>query len=441
MVPEDGLEPSWFAPMDFESIASTNSTTRATLKYSTIPFLIMQALKYNNAMTITIPNAVQALLDLLNENNYLAYLVGGCLRDALLGIELHDYDITTDATPTQMKEIFKNEKWFATGEKHGTLTILKDNLPIEITTFRSEGDYSDHRHPDKVTFVRNLKEDLSRRDFTINALAYNPREGLIDLFNGQKDLEDHLIRCIGKPEERFQEDALRILRGLRFSAQLGFTIEQETKQAMLDLKGLLKYLSIERIREEIFRLLVGKQAQRVILEEEEILKVVLPEVNFKQKTELDKLPKEALLRFAYLIEELPKETVRRITYRFKLSNEQRDSLHDITDLFKESLPRNKYELKVWLRGTSEKNVQGVFLLKGLNTSISKVEELYHEIMNNKEIYRLKDLAVDGKDLLKLGYEGPQIGEELNKILEAVMREKLNNDKKSIYQFLGKEPSC
>ena len=427
--------------MDFESIASTNSTTRATLKYSTIPFLIMQALKYNNTMTITVPKAVQALLDLLHENNHLAYLVGGCLRDALLGIPLHDYDITTDATPAQMKEIFKNEHWFATGEKHGTLTVLKDNLPVEITTFRSEGDYSDHRHPDKVTFVRNLKEDLSRRDFTINALAYNPREGLIDLFNGQEDLNNHLIRCIGKPEERFEEDALRILRGLRFSAQLGFTIEEETKQAMFDLKGLLKYLSIERIREEILRLLVGKQAQRVILEEDEILKVVLPEVNFNAKKDLDKLPNEALFRFAYLIAELPKETVRKITLRYKFSNEQRDSLHDITDLFKEPLPHNKYELKVWLRGTSEKNVQFVFLLKGLNTNITKVNELFNEIMNNNEIYRLKDLAVDGKDLLKLGYEGPQIGEELNKILEAVMHEKLKNDKKSIYQFLGKEPSC
>ncbi len=427
--------------MDFESIASTNFTTRATLKYSTIPFLIMQALKYNKAMTITIPNAVQALLDLLNENNYLAYLVGGCLRDALLGIPLHDYDITTDATPMQMKEIFKNERCFATGETHGTLTVLKDNLPVEITTFRSEGNYSDHRHPDKVTFVRNLKEDLSRRDFTINALAYNPKEGLIDLFNGEKDLKSHLIRCIGKPEERFEEDALRILRGLRFSAQLGFTIEEETKQAMLELKGLLNYLSMERIREEILRLLVGKQAQRVIKEEKEILKVVLPEVNFEQKTELDKLPQEALFRFAYLIEELPKETVRKITYRFKFSNEQRDSLHDITDLAKEPLPRNKYELKLWLRGTSEKNVQFVFLLKGLKTNVSKVNELYNEIMSNQEIYRLKDLTVDGKDLLKLGYEGPQIGEELNKILEAVMRDKLNNDKKSIYQFLGKEPSC
>ena len=427
--------------MDFESIASTNFTTRATLKYSTIPFLIMQALKYNKAMTITIPNAVQALLDLLNENNYLAYLVGGCLRDALLGIPVHDYDITTDATPMQMKEIFKNERCFATGETHGTLTVLKDNLPVEITTFRSEGNYSDHRHPDKVTFVRNLKEDLSRRDFTINALAYNPKEGLIDLFNGEKDLKSHLIRCIGKPEERFEEDALRILRGLRFSAQLGFTIEEETKQAMLELKGLLNYLSMERIREEILRLLVGKQAQRVIKEEKEILKVVLPEVNFEQKTELDKLPQEALFRFAYLIEELPKETVRKITYRFKFSNEQRDSLHDITDLAKEPLPRNKYELKFWLRGTSEKNVQFVFLLKGLKTNVSKVNELYNEIMSNQEIYRLKDLTVDGKDLLKLGYEGPQIGEELNKILEAVMRDKLNNDKKSIYQFLGKEPSC
>ena len=427
--------------MDFESIASTNFTTRATLKYSTIPFLIMQALKYNKAMTITIPNAVEALLDLLNENNYLAYLVGGCLRDALLGIPLHDYDITTDATPMQMKEIFKNERCFATGETHGTLTVLKDNLPVEITTFRSEGNYSDHRHPDKVTFVRNLKEDLSRRDFTINALAYNPKEGLIDLFNGEKDLKSHLIRCIGKPEERFEEDALRILRGLRFSAQLGFTIEEETKQAMLELKGLLNYLSMERIREEILRLLVGKQAQRVIEEEKEILEVVLPEVNFEQKTELDKLPQEALFRFAYLIEELPKETVRKITYRFKFSNEQRDSLHDITDLAKEPLPRNKYELKLWLRGTSEKNVQFVFLLKGLKTNVSKVNELYNEIMSNQEIYRLKDLTVDGKDLLKLGYEGPQIGEELNKILEAVMRDKLNNDKKSIYQFLGKEPSC
>ena len=305
-----------------------------------------------------------------------------------------------------------------------SLEEIKESF-VKFKTKKEEQDYCQYRM-NKLDVLK-LKSDIHLLQQKIE--------------DGEKDLKSHLIRCIGKPEERFEEDALRILRGLRFSAQLGFTIEEETKQAMLELKGLLNYLSMERIREEILRLLVGKQAQRVIKEEKEILKVVLPEVNFEQKTELDKLPQEALFRFAYLIEELPKETVRKITYRFKFSNEQRDSLHDITDLAKEPLPRNKYELKFWLRGTSEKNVQFVFLLKGLKTNVSKVNELYNEIMSNQEIYRLKDLTVDGKDLLKLGYEGPQIGEELNKILEAVMRDKLNNDKKSIYQFLGKEPSC
>ena len=183
-------------------------------------------------MTIRMDEGAAELLDTLHRAGYAAYVVGGCVRDSLLGLTPHDWDLCTSALPQQGMELFGEEKCIPTGLQHGTVTVKQGGGLYEITTFRTEGTYTDGRHPDEVHFVPDVREDLARRDFTINAMAYNPRKGLVDLFEGQKDLENKVIRCVGDPLERFTEDALRIMRAVRFSAQLGFSLEEETRKAL-----------------------------------------------------------------------------------------------------------------------------------------------------------------------------------------------------------------
>ena len=185
----------------------------------------------NDAWTMQLPEGARFILRTLSENGHEGYCVGGCVRDALLGLQPKDYDICTDASPEEMQRIFAGQRVIETGLKHGTLTVLYDGEPYEVTTYRVDGDYADHRHPDTVTFVRELSADLARRDFTVNAMAYNPERGLVDLFEGRKDLESRVIRCVGEAYRRFDEDALRILRALRFAAVYGFSIEEETANA------------------------------------------------------------------------------------------------------------------------------------------------------------------------------------------------------------------
>ena len=202
-----------------------------------------------------LPDGVKAIIDILGRHGHRADVVGGCVRDSLLGKEPYDYDVTTDATPDEMIDIFRDFRTVPTGIKHGTLTVLVDGTPYEITTYRRDGDYRDHRHPDSVTFTEKIADDLSRRDFTVNAMAYNPTDGLTDLFGGQADLKAHLIRAVGDPTRRFDEDALRILRAVRFSATLGFRIEEGTARAAHDGAHLLSFVSGERIYTEIKKLI------------------------------------------------------------------------------------------------------------------------------------------------------------------------------------------
>ena len=227
-------------------------------------------------MDFLLPAPVLCALSMLEAGGFSAYVVGGCVRDWVLGIPPHDFDICTAATPKEMKEIFKGERTIETGIRHGTLTVLMDNEPLEITTFRLDGDYLDGRHPSSVSFTRKVEEDLSRRDFTINAMAYSPKDGLIDPFGGQKDCQDGIIRCVGEPERRFQEDALRILRALRFSARLDFPIEPETAKAIFQLKENLEKISKERIAVELTGLLMGKKAGEILDRFWDVIIFVLP---------------------------------------------------------------------------------------------------------------------------------------------------------------------
>ena len=222
-----------------------------------------------------IPSNITRILDMLESAGFEAYIVGGCVRDSLMGIQPHDYDITTSALPEETERVFSGMKLIETGLKHGTVTVLSEGEPVEITTYRVDGEYHDSRRPDSVTFTRSLREDIARRDFTMNGIAYSPKRGLFDEFGGAEDIRRGVIRCIGEPERRFHEDALRILRGMRFLASLGFRVEEGTAAAMLDSRGLLRNISAERVFTELSGLLTGRKSggniRRVLTQFRDIL--------------------------------------------------------------------------------------------------------------------------------------------------------------------------
>lgn len=230
---------------------------------------------------MVLPENISRALDMLESAGHEAWVVGGCVRDSLMGIIPHDYDITTSALPAETEQVFAGYRLIETGLKHGTVTVLADGSPIEITTYRVDGEYRDSRRPERVTFTRNIRDDVSRRDFTMNGIAYNPKQGYFDEFGGAEDIKAGVIRCIGKPERRFREDALRILRGLRFSASLGFEIEENTARAMHDTRELLNKISAERVFSELCGLLTGRNSHRnifrVLTEFRDIAAVIIPE--------------------------------------------------------------------------------------------------------------------------------------------------------------------
>lgn len=230
---------------------------------------------------MVLPENISRALDMLESAGHEAWVVGGCVRDSLMGIIPHDYDITTSALPAETEQVFAGYRLIETGLKHGTVTVLAVGSPIEITTYRVDGEYRDSRRPERVTFTRNIRDDVSRRDFTMNGIAYNPKQGYFDEFGGAEDIKAGVIRCIGKPEKRFREDALRILRGLRFSASLGFEIEENTARAMHDTRELLNKISAERVFSELCGLLTGRNSHRnifrVLTEFRDIAAVIIPE--------------------------------------------------------------------------------------------------------------------------------------------------------------------
>ena len=227
---------------------------------------------------LTLPSQVHTALDRLTAAGWEAYVVGGAVRDALRGCAAGDWDITTNAEPAQVERVFAGERLIETGLRHGTVTVLLDGLPLEITTYRVDGDYTDHRRPDAVRFTRSLREDLLRRDFTMNALAYHPRTGLVDVCGGAEDIARGVVRCVGEPDRRFQEDGLRILRALRFSSVLGFQIAPETAAAIHRNRALLQYLAAERVRSELTKLLCGQNVDAVLREFSDVLAVPIPEL-------------------------------------------------------------------------------------------------------------------------------------------------------------------
>lgn len=448
-------------------------------------------------ITINIPKGAAAIIDTLQSNGFEAYLVGGCVRDSILKRPVHDWDITTSATPDEMKKVFADTKIIETGIKHGTLTILSVDGFYECTTYRIDGAYSDGRRPDIVHFTKSLTEDLKRRDFTINAMAYNDKEGLIDLFGGRLDLMDHVIRCVGNPEDRFKEDALRIMRALRFAAQLEFDLEMKTKIAAFQMSNTLTKVSAERINSEFCKILTQTMGCQIIDYYREIIAVFIPEIkdmfDFEQNNPyhmfnvwdhtIEALVRAVLfmdqnnltLALATLFHDIGKphsyqddpngirhfyghaaksaETTDSIMRRMRFNNNIREQVVTLVKYHDADIkPEAKY-VKRWLNKLdSEHLLRCLFMLKYSDISgqvvknraerLREVSELFtvlDDVINQQACFSLKDLAVNGNDLIAAGMKpGKEIGAILNQMLELVLNDECANDKDALFKAIGIE---
>lgn len=431
-------------------------------------------------MKIDLPPKVHRIITTLQSHGYEAYAVGGCVRDSILGRKPEDWDITTSATPMETKALF--ERTFDTGIEHGTVTVLLEREGFEVTTYRVDGKYEDSRHPSEVHFTRSLSEDLLRRDFTINAMAYNEEEGLVDIFGGMEDLKKHCIRCVGNAKERFGEDALRILRAVRFSAQLGFDIEDETKEAIRLLAPTLANISAERIQTELIKLLVSPHPERIRLAYElGITKIILPEFDAMMATEQETphhcynvgehtihammgIAPEKILRLTMLFHDMGKpakktvdddgtahfkghavvseELAREIMHRLKFDN---DTLRRVTRLVyyhDYRMPANARNVRRAMNKIGEDIFPYYMQVRRADTmaqsgyqreeklaNLDGIERLYDEIIEKRQCVSLKELALTGSDLIAAGVKpGPRIGEILNRLLEEVIESPGKNEK-------------
>lgn len=380
-----------------------------------------------------LPKYVMTAITLLKEHHYQAYVVGGAVRDYLLGKIPHDYDIATDAKPQEIIEIFKSYHLITQGIKHGTITVFINHEQIEITTFRIEDDYVDFRHPQKIEFVNNLYEDLSRRDFTINALAYDNQ--IIDFFDGEKDLRNKIIRCVGDANLRFQEDALRILRALRFACQLNFSIEEKTKEAIFNNCELLKNISYERINLEFDKMLMTN-LHKYLIPYYDVFKVFIPELDYQTIQEniqiLKKLPKNRIIRLAgilYLLEN-PSEILKRLKYPKKI---QESVLNIINNVNLNILP-DKKEIKKILMNLDLEDLKRIIIFQKAQGKKIKIDNILKEITN--EVYSLKDLAIKGSDLVAIGVpKNEQISIFLKELLILIIEEKLPNNKEALISYV------
>ena len=380
-------------------------------------------------MQIQIPDYIQVLIDLLNQNHYSAYVVGGAIRNALLGLPIHDYDLTTDATPDEMLQVFSTHRVFKTGIQHGTITVLSKGQPVEITTFRSENVYEDHRHPSGVSFSKCIKEDCKRRDFTINALCYNNHEGLIDFFGGIDDLQHKIIRCIGNASERIDEDALRILRALRFAGRLSFTIEEKTANAIHKQKDLLHYISEERIHNEWIGILETNSLTSILVEYSDVIQVFIPELTQDiiqhSLTAIHQAPLDANIRMAILLKDI--SNTKRILERLKYSGSEQAIILSCIQNSEYKLS-SKIELKQFLSTLKIPFDTYHQYRSAIDTGYQKetIHAYHQEIHNMHEPYQLKDLAIDGNVVKELGYQGKEIASILQKCLITVIENPENN---------------
>lgn len=438
-------------------------------------------------MVINIPSQVNRAIEILADGGHSAYIVGGAVRNLIMGIDVNDWDITTSALPEQTLELFGDYRTIETGMKHGTVTVIIDGIPLEITTYRIEKGYSDNRHPDEVEFTDRVEDDLSRRDFTVNAIAYSPKSGLIDPFGGCNDIKKEIIQCVGNPDKRFGEDALRILRALRFSSVLGFEIHPETAKSIHRNKHLLKNISAERIFVEISKLLCGKKAGDILHEYKDVIFFILPELepmnNCIQNHErhiydvwghtikaVEAIPPDPALRFAMLLHDSGKPHCKTtdengidhfyshgkkskaiafdILSRLKTSNKFRDTVCNLVeyhDFLPDKISKKTYKKYIGKLGLD--TVENLFLVR--EADVLAQNPIFHgesleqnrtgkkildEIKNKNACFKISDLAVNGKILKEAGIiPSPAMGKIMDKLLDEVMDEKLPNDEKKLIE--------
>lgn len=439
-------------------------------------------------LTASVPADVLELLNRLRAHGYEAWAVGGCVRDLLMGVPPHDWDLCTSALPEETERCFADDKVVETGLRHGTVTVVRGGQAYEITTYRTEGNYSDHRHPDGVSFVRSLREDLARRDFTINAMAYHPEEGLVDCFGGEEDLRRGVLRCVGEPERRFREDALRILRLLRFAARLGFTVDPETAQAALSLRGELDYVARERVFSELKGLLVGRHVRPVLEQYRELAAQCIPELRpmFDHPQDnphhcydvwihtthaVEAAPPDAVLRLTMLLHDCGKpdcfthdangvghfhghaersaELADTALTRLRCDNETKaeilclirwhDRLHVVNRttvrraLLRLGEPRFRRLLAV-IRADNQ--AKGPRMEEETRAQLDEAERLLEELLQEQLCLSLKNLAVNGRDALALGASGPTVGRVLNTLLSEVQEEVLPNERDALLKRMS-----
>ena len=393
-------------------------------------------------MKLEIPAYVKVLMDQLNDSGYECYIVGGAIRSMLLGLPVHDYDLTTNALPEQMKTVFTSNKTIDTGLKHGTLTVLSSHHPIEITTYRKDSTYQDHRHPDAVQFTSAIEEDCARRDFTINAFCYNDNDGILDFFDGRQDLKNHILRCIGDPSQRFEEDALRILRAVRFASQLHFEIEVNTKNAIFTKKDLLSYISLERIHEEMDGFLSAEKCASYLDTYREVIAVFLPEIKVVPHwdtvlKQIDNAPSDAVVRTAVLFTGLPDSSD--LCRRLKYTNAE---IKTITSLIKyrDTCIADRVSMRKFLSIYHEDFTVYLHYRSALNPSFAADDAaaLYQQIIDHHDCTSLAQLAVSGNDIKALGYSGKMIAEKLTELLNAVMEDQIPNEKEELMKYIKRE---
>lgn len=434
---------------------------------------------------IKAPEQVKTALRLLQESGFESYAVGGCVRDSLLGNEPDDWDITTSARPQETETVFQSYRLIETGLQHGTVTVILDGMPLEITTFRVDGDYLDARHPESVTFTRSLRDDLARRDFTVNTLCWNETDGVVDLFGGTADLQNRLLRAVGEPDKRFQEDALRILRGIRFASVLGFTLEEATADSILRNRQLLSAVAKERIRVEFSKLLCGQNAAQVLERFHEVVEVFIPElrplVGCPQNTKyhcfdvfhhtlaaLENIPPLEIPRLCMFFHDFGKPACRRTdadgTDHFK-GHEQKSA--EIVEPILRRLRYDKHTVKTvteririhdtksavtkvrakkLLSEIGAENYRALMDIKradcrgkadphAIDEKLQKMDALLTEILENGECYARKQLSVNGNDLKAIGIaDGKAIHDVLDALLLAVIEERRPNEKAALLEY-------
>lgn len=441
---------------------------------------------------IKLTKEMKIVFEELEGAGFECFLVGGSVRDFLLKKQPSDLDFTTNAMPEEIKACFKTFPVIETGIKHGTVTVLINHSPIEITTYRTDGEYLDNRHPKSVQFVKNLKEDLARRDFTINALAYSEHTGAVDYFGGYEDLKNRKIRCVGDPEKRFTEDALRILRAIRFSAVLDFEVEEETKRACFNLKQKLKNISAERVASELFKTIVQKNAHKIVFEYVDVLGVVIPELlemkGFLQHNPhhihdvlkhttvaLEGASDDLIVRLAVLFHDIGKpdafsmdelgfghfyghakiseEKTRVILNRLKVDNKTKDEVLTLIKYHDLDLqPTEKYVKRLCYKLGSLDLAKKLILVQRADNfgqaplhperllKFDEIDKILAKLEAEELSFSLKDLAVKGGDLMEIGKQGKEIGECLKILLSAYLSGEVKNEKTSLLAYLKQHSS-